>query len=326
MEDKTLRETLEESIEKVEGEEVETEEVDEVETKAEEETTEETETEVSGEEVEQQEPAVEAKPATQPPVDWANEVKEKWADLPPDVQTSIVNREAHINETLRETADIRKEHSAFSEMIAPYIPVMQAEGAADPQQAIQGLLNTTATLTMGSPQQKAQKIAAMINHYGIDIQTLDQLLAGQAPPENTPPSDPRIDAIWNRMQQSEQATVQQAQQEASKNIQQFAADPKNVHFQTVKEAMADFIDVASSHGHAMTLDEAYQRACLADPQIAPLVTAQYANSASVDTTANDAAASSISGKTASSGHNAIKEDMSLRETIEAQFVGNSGRI
>ncbi len=298
------------------------------------ETAEETQEEISGQEpTGDAAPAPDAEadavaaPASQAPVDWAPEVKAKWSELSPDVQTAIAAREAHINETLRDTAGIRQEYDEFNAMITPYAPLMQAEGATDPRQAIQGLLNTTATLSMGSAQQKADKIAGMINHYGIDIEILDQILSGQVvTAQQAPPSDPRIDAIWQRMQNAEQQQTQQQQAEAASTIETFAADPANVHFNDVKLAMADFIDVAASHGQDMTLEEAYQRACLSDPRIAPLVTqnlnAQIAQGHQSAVSGARMAAGSLAGKPAASGAGAgLDENMSLRETIASQFEG-----
>lgn len=325
----SLREDLESAIADTDTDAEETTTTDEVEETAAPQATEETQEEVPGEGAPGEpaaEPAAEAAPVAQPPVDWAPEVKAKWQELPPDVQSAVAAREAHINETLRETADIRQDYDDFNAMLQPYEPLMQAEGATDPLQAIHGLLNTTATLAMGSAQQKAGKIAAMINHYGVDIETLDQILAGQAPAQPAaPPSDPRIDQIWQRMQAAEQGQYQQQQQEAQTSIQAFAADPKNVHFQSVKNTMADFIEIADQNGNDMTLEEAYQRACLADPQIAPLVTAEFANQTAQSHQQTVAGArragGSLAGKPASGATTGITDDMSLRDTIKAQLAG-----
>ena len=331
----SLREDLESAIASDGDSAEEIENTHEVEATAAPETEEETQEEVSGEgapadaspENPPNIPPETAPQAVQPPVDWAPEVKAKWQELPPDVQSAVAAREAHINETLRETAGIRQDCDDFNAMIAPYEPLMQAEGASDAFQAIQGLMNTTATLAMGSAQQKASKIAAMINHYGVDINTLDEILSGQAPAQQPQtPSDPRIDQIWNRMQAAEQGQYQQMQQEAQTSIQTFAADPKNVHFQSVKNTMADFIEIADKNGQNMTLEEAYQRACLADPQIAPLVTAEFANQTAQSHQQTVAgarrAAGSIMGKPAGGAGNAITDDMSLRDTIKAQLAGS----
>ena len=332
----SLREDLESAIADTDDSAEETETTNEVEETAAPQAEEEAQEEVSGEgspadaspENPPNIPPETDTPAVQPPVDWAPEVKAKWQELPPDVQSAVAAREAHINETLRETAGIRQDYDDFNAMIAPYEPLMQAEGAGDAFQAIQGLMNTTATLAMGSAQQKAGKIAAMINHYGVDINTLDEILSGQAPAQQQPqtPSDPRIDQIWNRMQAAEQGQYRQQQEEAQTSIQTFAADPKNVHFQSVKNTMADFIEIADKNGQNMTLEEAYQRACLADPQIAPLVTAEFANQTAQSHQQTVAgarrAAGSIMGKPAGGAGNAITDDMSLRDTIKAQLAGS----
>ena len=330
MEDKSLRETIEEAAATAGSDDevvVDEEVVDEVETAAETEAEEETETEVSGEEVAAEVVEPPPTPDLNAPVDWNEHLKSEWGDLPQEVKQAITERNKQVDTVLQETAGIRDEYDNFSAMIQPYIPLMQAEGNSDPQQAIQGLLNTTATLSMGSQVQKAQKIAAMIEHYGVDIQTLDGMLAGEAPAaQPVAPADPRIDQIWNQMQVAQQQNTQQVQQEAGQNIQQFAADPANVHFPVVRERMADWIDMAGQRGQEMTLQDAYFKACLEDPQIAPLVTAQFANTGTNAAQAARVAASSISGKPAASGHTAIKEDMSLRETIASQIVGDGGRI
>jgi hypothetical protein len=302
---------------------------DAVEATAETETTQKTQAEVPGESaaapVEPPAPA-----AAKPPVDWAPDVKEAWGDLPEGVRNAVAERERHINQTLEDTAGIRHEYDAFNQMISPYIPMIQAEGVSNPQQAIEGLLRTTAALQMGSPQQKAQKLAGLVAHYGVDIEMLDQALTGQLPAgPQAPPTDPRVDQLMARIDQADQATQNQMVQESQQSIGQFAGDPANVHFEAVRNTMADFLDVAAQSGHDMTIAEAYQRACLADPNIAPLVTQQFAQQAAQGQQAGIAgkqrAAASISGRPATGAGAAgmITDDMSLRDTIAAQLAGGS---
>jgi hypothetical protein len=316
-------------------------EVSEVEETAAPETEEETPQEVSGEE-QQSEPAdppAEPEPVIQssPPVDWAPEVKEQWAKLDPALQNAISDRERHINETLQDTAGIRNEYDNFNQMIQPYIPMMQAEGATDAMIAVKGLLDTTAGLMLGSQAQKAQRIAGLIQHYGIDIEVLDGVLAGE--PGQDPAAtrfeqmlDQRMAPVNQLLQQVNQGQAEQQQQlnaEVGDDIFAFSQDPKNLHFGAVRGVMADFLDMASQRGTPMTLEDAYQRACLADPNIAPLVTQQFAqqaaqgHQAAVGSARN--AAGSVVGKPAGGSSSGLTEDMSLRETIEAQF-GGGGRI
>ena len=339
--DNSLRDDIMAAADEVEPEEEHHEVKEEAAPEAAQEEAQEVPTEESaGDEPAADEPAIESPPdviASKPPVDWAPEVKEQWAKLDPTVQHAIADRERHINETLQQTAGARHAVDSFNQMFQPYIPLMQAEGVNDPMVAINGLLQTTAALSMGSQAQKAQRIAGLIQHYGIDIETLDQVLSGG---QAADPSETRLEQLLDqrmgpvnqlieRANQAEVAQRQQTDQEVGNDINAFAADPKNTHFESVRGVMADFMDMAAHNGQVMSLQDAYQRACLSDPQIAPLVTQQFAQAASDGRQGMLAgkrnAASSITGNPASGGSAELTGDMSLRETIEAQF-GGSGRI
>lgn len=275
-------------------------------------------------------PSPQPEAGPKPPVDWPAEVQQAWGDLPEGVRNEVARREAQINETLRETAGIRHDYDTFTEMLQPYIPLMSAEGL-QPMQAIEGLMKTTAALQMGSPQQKAQRVAGLIQHYGVDIEMLDQVLAGQ------PVADPSedkfnqmleqrmapVNELLNRVNQAEQAAHQQTYDEAGQDISSFANDGKHPYFEQVRLVMADFLDMAAQQGVDMSLEDAYNRACLADPQVAPEYTRQYTQDAGSMLQGKREAASSIHG--AGSSGAPVDGEMSLRETIEAQF-GGSGRI
>ena len=116
-----------------------------------------------------------------PPVDWPIAKKDTWAKLDPDTRQYISDRERHINSTLQETVAARRVADSFLRTAEPYRALMAAEGVNDPIQAFQGLMNVTATLAMGSPQQKAERIAGLCKHYGVDIEMLDAALVGSLP-------------------------------------------------------------------------------------------------------------------------------------------------
>lgn len=293
----------------------------------------ETEAEVSGEAGEEPEHPAALDPEPQPgavaaPIDWPDEVKAQWDKLDPPVREAIAKRERHVNDMLQQSSEARQAVESFQQMVAPYTPLMQAEGVSDPLVAVNGLLQTTAALAMGSQQQKAQKIAALINHYGVDISTLDSILAGEPAPKG-PASDPRIDAIWNRLQQAEQQSQQQTQAETQQTIQQFAADPKNRHFDTVRGVMADLIDVAAANGQSLSIEQAYDRACMAVPEVAEQVIAQrtrgLASAQQQTVAAKRNAASSVHGTRAGADTAGIEDGLSLRETLEAAANLHSSR-
>lgn len=340
----SLREDIEAAAETVEGpaEETTTNEVQSTSAQETEGEATETETEVSGEsaEVAEQpgEPAAEPTVEAHAPVDWPDEVKEQWSKLDPQVQAAISTRERHVNEVLQQSAGAREAVETFQGMIQPYIPLMQAEGVTDPLTAVNGLLQTTAALSLGSPQQKAQKIANLINHYGVDVQTLADALDGKAPDPQTSQFEQMlnerlapVNQLLQRVNQAEQQSAQQVQQETTQTIEQFAQDPKNVHFNTVRTVMADFLDLAAQNGQDMTLDQAYERACMAVPEVATKVMSERANGIAGQNqqtlAGKRAAAASVHGQPGAVGTGGIEEGLSLRETLEqAAGLHGGGRI
>lgn len=341
----SLRDDILDAAGEVEEREDETSDAEQTTTETQ--TTQETQETVPGEAGEGAEPAaVEQQPGTDtpaepaalnPPVDWAPEVAAKWGELTPDVQAAIAERERHVNQVLQESAGSRQAVETFEQMISPYQPLMQAEGVSDPLAAVSGLLQTTATLMMGTPQQKANKIANLVAHYGIDINMLDQALVGE--PVGDPATnqlnqllDQRlgpVNQLMQRVQQAEAAAAQQSQAEAATTIEQFAANSENRHFNQVRMAMADFLDFAQAHGQNMTIEEAYHKACMADSQVAPVfmqeLTQKAAGGGQAASQAASRAASSVSGKPTGGMISGADGDMSLRDTIAAQF-GGGGRI
>lgn len=340
----SLRDDILAASEEVEGGEEERNEVEEA---AAPETAQETETEVPGETSASEQPAAEpgdqlAEPAVdpeplKPPVDWAPEVAALWGDLNPEVQNAIAERERNINDILSQSAGAREAVQSFETMFQPYVPLMQAEGVTDPLVAVNGLLQTTATLALGSPQQKAERIAGLIAHYGVDIQALDAILAGQ------PAQDPQaqqieqlldqrlapVNELLQRVNQLDQQSAQQLETQNAKTIEEFAANPEHIFFDRVRDGMADFLDMAAQRGQSMTMEEAYQRACMADPQVAQAYMKQQADKAAAGDqaalTAAQRAGASVHGTPAGGEGGMLTDDMSLREVLEAQMTG-PGRI
>jgi len=262
------------------------------------------------------------------PVGWSVTNKQEWGKLPEGVRTEIANREKQVNELFQQTADDRRTASNFNQLITAYAPVIAAEGVQNPMEAVQGLMNITATLQQGGPQQKAERIAGLIKHYGVDIGMLDNVLAGE------PVADPQqqqlnqmldqrlapVNQLMEQLNQTRQQQAAQVQQEAGQTVEQFGANPKNEFFMDVREVMADFLDMASQRGQNMTLEEAYDRACALNPEIANIVASRRAQEQQASSQASIAnkqnAASSVVGRQASAGGSRADQDVrSLMETL-----------
>lgn len=261
------------------------------------------------------------------PVDWSPEDRKAFEGLPESIQRSIHQREVAINQKLQETTEARRVAEGFVKTIEPYYALIQAEGASDPLQAIGGLLQTAATLKLGSPQQKAQRIAQLVGHYGVDIETLDQALSGSLPQNNEETRlnqmlEQRlqpVNQLMQRLNQMEQAQAQQVQGRAAQDVQQMIADTqKYPHFEAARYMMADFMDMAAQQGRSMSLDEAYQQAVAYSGLQQGMM--QEQNQQRLQQKQN--AASSVAGRRSGGSSGAPDySGMSLRETIAAQFAG-----
>lgn len=289
------------------------------------ETQEETQEEVPAETGEAPEPA-----KNKAPVGWSPTSKAKWDELPPEVQQQVHEREVAVDQLMAQTADDRRTAQNFNQLCTAYAPVFAGEGMGDNYLGgVQGLMNICAELQQGGVAQKAQRIAGLIQHYGVDIEALDTVLSGQQPsPEQQGNQqiqqylDQRlapVNELMSTINQNRQNQQYQIEAEAEQSIGEFGADPQNVYFENVRYAMADFLDMAGHNGQEMSLQEAYDRACAMNPEIAGLVAqqraAQQQESSGQASRRRRQAASSITGRQNSSQSMTGGQDMrSLIET------------
>jgi hypothetical protein len=202
------------------------------------------------------------------------DVREAWGKAPKPVQDYLLKREGEVTRVLNETAEARKTHQAFSDLTAPYRPYF----SAPPMQVVEGLLQTALTLRTGSQDDKAQLIANMINAQGIDLERINARLSGQAPQQQPQQfRDPRLDEFLQRQQQEQyyrqqrQSTSAQAAVEAFRKTAEFLDD--------VRDDMADRIHAASARGVEMTLADAYDAACWANPKVRAVIQGREADKA-----------------------------------------------
>lgn len=230
------------------------------------------------------EPGAKAEPAAaaeaaKPPIDWNPELREQWGSLPDGVKSKIAERENQMAQAMQGTAQARQIAHQMGGIAQQYGSVMAAEGAQDPMQMFGALMQTVAELRMGTPQQKAQRLAGLVNHYGIGIEDLDTALAaqygGEAAEQVQQQSqleqllDQKLAPVQQFMQRQQQQTYQQqmaSQQSAVAEVDQFATTAE--FLPDVRHDMADLIDLATRQGREMSIKEAYDKACAMNPQIA----------------------------------------------------------
>ena len=220
-------------------------------------------------------------PVDKAPQSWRPAQKAKWDALDPDVRQEVVRREREMTRTLGETAQARQVASHFQQTVQPYMARIQSLGA-QPLQAVGELLKSDHILSTAPPQQRAQFMAKMITDYGVDIQALDSALAGKAQPESM---DTRVEQLLQQrlapfqtylqqQQQREQAAAQRERDTLNTSIEQMQSDTaKYPHFDTVREDMADLIEIQAKRGVYLPLDQAYTRAIAMNPEVSQVVNA-----------------------------------------------------
>jgi len=224
-------------------------------------------------------PATPAEPMAKvaAPSSWTPAERANWENVPAPAREAIMRREVEINRTLQETATSRRAVESMQQVVAPYINNIRAANGGDVVGAMRQFFDYDNRLRHGTQLEKAQAITSLIKGYGIDIQALDNALAGAAPrPEDTQQSMAAQQAAQvQQLLQRELAPFRQmmaAQQAAqvgqvNQTIEQFATDPAHPYFTDVQGPMADLLEIAERQGRALSLKDAYDAACWQNSEI-----------------------------------------------------------
>lgn len=227
-------------------------------------------------------------PTDKPPNSWKPEVRQHWGAIPPEARAEISRRELQIQQTLSSTDGLRRWSNDMANVIAPHADLIRAQNST-PLQAISNLMETASRLMRGSAVQRAQVISEIIQNYGVDFATLDQVLSQTVNPNGQRPNGqgaPQVGVdlnpnaappawaapMFNFMNRMENATNQQQQQlrETAEQAVIEAAD-KYPYFEDLREDVADLMEMAFKRGQKVTMDQAYLKALQIRPDIAKLV-------------------------------------------------------
>jgi hypothetical protein len=197
--------------------------------------------------------------APQAPKGLRPEFKAKFAELPPDWQAEITRRENDAAKVLAAQDEERLLGKKIHEMSVPYLPTIRAEGATV-EKAFQDYLQTAHVLRSGTPQQKQMALRLVAQQFNVDL--------GTPPPQGQ--TNPQFDALTSKIAQLEgqlQGFTQQRQFEEQHSLQSqiedFSTKPGHEHFDRVRVHMGVLLE----NGIAKDLEDAYNQAVYADPEI-----------------------------------------------------------
>ena len=178
-------------------------------------------------------------------------------------------------------------------------------------------------------------MADLIQNYDVDIDLLGQTLAGNVPHETSQPQAQDIQALVQQgiqqalapMYQQQQTRQVQEQQAVIETVQSMQYDNVNYpFFDTVREDMADIIEVAARRGIDIDLPTAYKKAVSLNPetstQLEQQSMQQQARQKNEQAQRALTASSSVTGSSSAGGSTTSAHDGSLRGAIESAFGGD----
>jgi hypothetical protein len=270
--------------------------------------------------------------ADKAPGTWTPGAREKWTTLPKEVKEEVWKREKEASRALTMSSEARRFQNEFSQTMQPFLGFIAAENST-PLQAVTNMMQTAALLRVGTPAAKASMVAQVIKDFGIDLSTLDSLLAGEAAPPNPSANMQQlirqeVAPLMQYVQQNhqrEQAQEQALTREVETELNEFS---KKEFYWDVKETMEDLMEVSLRRGNAMGLTEAYDRALLLHEPVRRVIEARKARNNAIKTTRTAQAARGNAGSiTPSNEAGVVKSSASgsIRDDLMAAIDAQQGR-
>lgn len=258
--------------------------------------------------------------ALRPPPGWSPAAKVAFASLPPEVQQSVAKREQEVNQGFAKLAEY-KPIERFSEM------AKQSGTTLD--RALESYVGIETRLRQDFPagivelcQRQGIHPIALANHIlarnGV---APSEGQAGTVPQGHQQPSGTDLSPLLSKITALESFVQQQQSATVQSEIERFASDPKHTFFENVKADMGRLMN----SGYAESLDDAYEKACWANPEIRGLLIKQQspvsdASAKAAAATQARAASKSITGspipKAGSKGPETSIED-EIRQLMDA---------
>ena len=204
--------------------------------------------------------------ALRPPPGWSAAARAQYASLPPEVREAVAKREGEVATGFQALQKYKG--------LETYTPVIEASGITHAEFTKRAVEWEQSLKT--NPIGTLLHVARLGN---IDIVRLAQQIMQQGGQQAVQQQAqvPRPATVQQAVQQAYQqpdidARIQQvlAEREAHSSVDEFLADPKNIHAEAVADLMASLIQGK----YADDLQQAYDMACNATPEIRALLIRQ----------------------------------------------------
>lgn len=204
------------------------------------------------------------------PKTWNKEELAKWATLPKEVQDTLApilaRREEDFLRGITQYKDAADLGVRYSKVVEPYTAMLAAENV-DPVGLFQSFAANHYRLSRGTTEEKVAIAAGLLNGYNIPLADLLNHLADTGSDEPVDPKYAALEKRFNELNEKfttrETSQTQEVQKRIADEVNAFAADPAHPHFNEV----AQDIQRLFAAGAANTLQEAYDKACWANPDV-----------------------------------------------------------
>ena len=222
-----------------------------------------------------------ARAAAAPPATWSAGAKAIYASLPEVARKEIAKREQDYARGIQQYAEKAKVADSFMREAQPYEAMLRNEGS-NPVAALSSFLKQAYTLRTASPQERGRLIMETAQKFGADLSPYLGQQAEQPAGQTQDLSQvqalvqqlvsPHLQKIqqWEQQQQTaQQRQEQQMEQEIQSQIESFQSatnedgSPKHLYFENVRPLMSAFF----ANGQAKDLEQAYDMACFANPEV-----------------------------------------------------------
>lgn len=203
------------------------------------------------------------------PAAWGNDKANLWSSLPKEAQDFISKREVDVSKGFAEYGEKTKRLQEIDAVMSPLRPMLQRLGQSDAQ-GIRTMIGWQQALA--NPNGKIEALKALAKQLGIDLSTLAPAPQGgqqqQQPDPVTQqlqqilaPTVSRLNEYGQKLSVFEQQRQQESAARANAEINAFAKD--HPYLDRARAKMAQLM----MGGLATALDDAYNQAIWADPEI-----------------------------------------------------------
>ena len=212
------------------------------------------------------------------PDTWHKTAAAEWEKLPPRIQDEVLKRENDMRHGIKQYKAKAAVGDNFERAVAPFMATIQSMGI-EPLKAVTEMMTADHRLRYGSPQEKLAYFAHLAQSYNIDLNAVPQSQQTQVDP-NVAYLQQQVQSLSSAQAKWEQDRQAQAEQTLTAQIADFAKDKE--HFADVADEMVLQIGAARAAGQSLSLQTAYDKACLLTPQVQAAMQAKQLAAAKAD--------------------------------------------